>query len=351
MSYQRDYQKRIRVGLVGVGGHGYRNIMPALHYLPVELAALCDINEDLLKKTSAEYGVEKTYTDASKMYADAGLEAVLVCVGPHRHPELAIAAMKSGLHVWTEKPPAMRASEVEKMIGERGDRLCAVGFKKAWMPATRKAKELLESEDFGGLRSLLAVYPMTIPVDGAGVLERRELRNWLANGCHPLSLMLELGGKVREVTTVLGPGDEAVGTVNLLYENGAMGVLHLAAGAPPGCPIERYQLFGNGKVIVIDNGSRVEYHRGIPFDYGKQRDFSGPGTESGAVVWEVVNTLSTLENKSLFVQGIFNELLDFTGAVLESRALRTCDLEFTLHLMRVYEAVLTSGGKTVAVLE
>jgi len=102
-------------------------------------------------------------------------------------------------------------------------------------------------------------------------------------------------------------------------------------------------------VVTIDNNSRVEYHRGIPFDYGKQRDFFGPGIDNGAVVWEVTNTLSTLENKSLFIQGIFDELYEFTTAILESRPVRTCDLEFTLHLMRVYEAVLLSRGRPVEI--
>lgn len=348
MSYQREYQERIRIGLVGVGGHAYRNILPALHYLPVELVALCDLNEDLLARTAREYGVTKTYPKAGEMYAAAELDAVLICVGPHAHPQLAIEALRAGLHVWMEKPPAMRASQVEEMIKARGDRTCAVGFKKAFMPATRKAKELMTSPDFGKLRSVLAVYPMTIPADGPGILERGELRNWLANGCHPLSFMLELGGRVREVTCVLGPGEEAVGMVNLHYESGALGVLYLAAGAPPGCPIERYQLFGDGKVISIENNSRVEYHRGIPFDYGRQRDFFGPGTGSGTVVWEVTNSLSTLENKGIFIQGIFDELSEFAGSVLESRPLRTCDLEFALHLMKVYEAALLSRGKPVS---
>jgi predicted dehydrogenase len=349
MSYQREYEQRLRIGLVGVGGHAYRNILPALHYLPVELIALCDLNQDLLARTAKEYGVSKTYSQAAEMYAAGDLDATLICVGPHAHPGLAIEALRAGLHVWMEKPPAIRASQIEEMIKARGDRVCAVGFKKAFMPATRKAKELMMRSDFGKPRSLLAIYPMTIPTDGPGVLERGELRNWLANGCHPLSLMLELGGRVREVTCILGPGEEAVGTVNLLYESGAVGVLHLAAGAPAGCPIERYQLFGDGKVISIENSSRVEYHRGFPFDYGRQRDFSGPGTESGTVVWEVSHTLSTLENKGIFIQGIFDELYEFVTAILESRPLRTSDLEFTLHLMKVYEAALLSRGKPVSI--
>ena len=47
MSYQREFERRLNVGVVGVGSHAYRNILPTLHFLPVRLVALCDLNLDL----------------------------------------------------------------------------------------------------------------------------------------------------------------------------------------------------------------------------------------------------------------------------------------------------------------
>lgn len=349
MTYQRDYERKLRVGVIGIGSHAYRNIMPALHYLPVSLVALCDLNEDLLKRTAAQYGGIATFTQAAEMYANIELDAVLICAGPAQHPPLAIEALQAGVHVWTEKPPAMRAAQVREIIAARGDRVCAVGFKKAYMPAVRKAKELIAQPDFGDLRSLLAVYPMTIPADGVGVLERGERCNWLNNGCHPLSLLLEVGGRVQSVTTLLGPGKAGVGVVHLAFANGAVGTFHLAGGAPHGYPMERYDFFGHERVVSIENSGRLAYHRGIPFHYSTQRDFTGPGTDTGSVVWEIEHRLATLENKALFVQGVFDELFDFCEAILTPRPLRTGSLEFALHLMEVYEAGLTSGGSTVQI--
>jgi predicted dehydrogenase len=351
MSYQREFARVLRVGLVGVGSHAYRNILPALHYLPAQLTALCDLDADLLARTAAEYGVTSTYSDAAHMYAEAPLDAVLICAGPRQHPALAISALEAGLHVWMEKPPAMRAFEVAEMIAARGDRACAVGFKKAAMPVTRKARELLASPDFGRLRSLLAVYPMTMPRDGAKILETGQYCNWLANGCHPLSLLLALGGPVTEVTTLLGPGEEAVGVVNLQFASGASGVFHLAGGAPAGYAVERYDCFGEGRAVSIENSTRVAYHRGVPFDYRAQRDFTAPGLDTGTIVWETNHALATLENKALFVQGIYDELRDFCEAVLEERQPEIGTLEFAYHVMQVYEAGLLSAGQPVVIEE
>ncbi len=349
MTYQREFERTLRVGVVGLGSHAYRNVLPALHFLPVRLAALCDLDPALLERTGAEYGADALYTDAGQMYAEAGLDAVFLCAGPQVHPALAIPALMAGLHVWMEKPPAMRAAEVGALIAARGDRVCAVGFKKAYMPATRKAHELITSPEFGDLKSILAIYPMTMPRNGAEILESGQYCNWLANGCHPLSLMISLGGDVAEVTTLLGPGEQAVGAVYLRFSSGAAGIFHLAGGSPPGYAGERYHLYGDGRAITIENSTKIAYHRGIPFDYGTQVDFTAPGLAGGSVVWEANHNLATLENKALFVQGMYNELSDFCGAVLEARAPRVGTLEFARNVMQVYEAALLSNGQPVAI--
>jgi predicted dehydrogenase len=348
MSYQREYERTLRVGVVGVGSHAYRNILPALHYLPVTLTGLCDINAELVKRTAQQYGVP-AFVDASEMYSTAGLDAALICVGPKQHAQLATEALRAGLHVWIEKPPGVRAADVEAIMAHAGDRTCAVGFKKAYLPAVRKARELAAGSDFGQLHSLLAVYPMTIPRDGADVLAGGHITNWLANGCHPLSAMLALGGDVSTIRTVRGPGEQAHGAVHLQYTSGAIGTFYLAGGSPNGRPAERYELLGDRRAITIDDSVKVTYDRGIPFDYASQRDFTFPGTDTGSVVWTLEHRLATLENMSLFVQGIVDELLDFCTCALDGRTTPLCDLQFALQVMRIYEAALLSSGDTVPI--
>ena len=128
--YQREYTEKIKVGIVGTGSHTYRNLLPALHYLPVELKALCNRGEEKLRQTAREYPCN-LYTDAEIMYSQEDLDAVIISVSPQMHPELAIRALRHGLHVFMEKPPAMTAQEVREIMRERKDRVVSVGFKKA----------------------------------------------------------------------------------------------------------------------------------------------------------------------------------------------------------------------------
>ena len=170
--FQRDFEERLKVGVVGIGGHAYRSLLTTMHYLPVELVAIsAHSNEARAKLTAVEYGC-RHYMSPEDMYDKEDLDAVFICVSPEQHPKLVCQAFDAGLHVWLEKPPAMRVEGVERMLATRKDRIAVVGFKKAFMPVVDKALEIVRSPDYGSLRSILGVYPMSIPADGEKVETR-----------------------------------------------------------------------------------------------------------------------------------------------------------------------------------
>lgn len=342
MTYQRDFERKLNIGIIGVGSHCYRNILPAMNYLPVTIKALCDTNEPLVKSTAAQYGNCSYYTSTQEMYEKEQLDAVLLAVSPYHHPQLAIEAFHAGMHVWMEKPISLRASEVEAMIAHRKDRIAVVGLKKAFMPSTEKALEVIHSPQYGGLRSILAVYPMTMPSNGQEILESRKFDNWLGNGCHPLAFILAVGGKVSAVTTHTGKNGS--GALLLDFENGVTGNFHLASGPHP---IESYSLFGDHWHLQVDNSMKVTLQRGIPFKYGATTNYIPEGFDSGAIEWEAQNCLATLENKTLFTQGIYSELMYFCECVLNQQIPQKGTLEFAHEIMKVYEAALLSAGKTI----
>ena len=341
MSYQREYEKRISVALVGVGSHSIRNILPTLNFLPVRLLAVCDVNAELAKKTAVQYGCNY-YTSTAEMYrAEKALEAVFIVVGPELHPTLVIEALGAGLHVWVEKPVALIADEVERMLKARGDRIVVVGLKKAFMPAALKAREIAYSEKYGNLRSILAVYHMTVPdMDELG-----GTHNWLRNGVHPLAFMMYVGGSVEEVTAITN--DLGHGAVILRFKTGVMGTLHLSSGPQPN--VETYGVYGDCWQLEINN-ARIELKRGIPFQYSYTANYAPAGDDSGSIVWDTSNCLATLENKAEFTQGIYGEMKYFCDCVLEGKQPEDGTLEFAHEMMKVYEAGILSKGRPIKVL-
>lgn len=344
MSYQREFTRRLNVGIVGVGSHGYRNVLPCMTYLPVRVSAVCDVNEPLVRATAEQFAAT-AYTSTSQMYQSEKLDAVFLTVSPTQHPQMAIEGFGAGVHVWMEKPPAMRTAQVREMIAARGDRVAVVGFKKAFMPATEKVAELLAAAP--PLRSMLAEYPMSIPADGLAVLESGKVTNWLSNGCHPLSLMLAIGGEASFVTTYRGR--HGGGAVIIEFASGATGTLQLADGAPGYNTRERYSFWADGVQIEIDNGRSVTLHRGIPFSYARQTTFAPAGIDSGSIRWESQNFLGTLENSPLFTQGFVGSMSHFCDAVLQGVPASRGTLEFASRVMAVYEGALRSNGDRVSI--
>jgi len=338
MPNQREYERKLRIGMVGVGSHTYRNLLPSLNFLPVTLVAICDRNRSLAEVTAAQYGVGGVYETPAAMYAAEKLDAVLIAVGEQQHPELVCEAFEAGLHVWVEKPVAMSVAEVDDMIARRGSRVCVVGYKKAFMPSIAKAIEFFADKANGPLTSMSAHYPVTLPPNGRQVLRDRIQNNWLANGCHPLSAMLAVGGPVESADAHVNTAGE--GALIIRFATGAIGTLLLAMGAGGSAPIERYVFHGQGCTITIDNSSRVTIHRADPnYRYGQTVTYlNGPSAD----VWEPQNAFATLENMPTFTQGIYFELEAFCRCVLDGTQPTIGSLEFAREVMRVYEAAL--GG-------
>jgi len=345
--YQREYDKKLRVGIIGAGSHMYRNLLPALHFLPVELAAICNRGEEKLNRTVAEYHCAG-YRTPAQMYKNEKLDAVIIAVSPFVHPELACEALEHGLHVFIEKPAAARTAGIDRMIeaSEKTGRYVVVGYKKAFMPVSDKVHEILHCGKYPGMSSILAVYPLYMPEDGRLALETGDFCEWMKNGCHPLSFMVQAAGPVKSVTALTNK--QGFGTVFLRFRNGVIGNLHLAAGSKPAR--DEYRIYGDGWSVEIEGSSRIALRRGIPsYKYDYATSFAPEGFDSGDLVWEPASCQASPENKALFVQGMVQELDYFCQCVLNHQPPEKGSLSFARHITRIFEAALLSDGKEIMI--
>src|SRR3982750_2734620 len=137
----------LRLGIIGAGWLSSSRIYPCLHYLPVQLAAVCDLDRTKAERNARKFGGQAVYTDYRQMLAEAGLDAVIVCVGPEEHHRLAVEIMEAGLPVYTETPPAVTAADARLALeaSQRLNKICMTGFKKRFAPAHRKAKAAIDN--------------------------------------------------------------------------------------------------------------------------------------------------------------------------------------------------------------
>ena len=71
--------------------------------------------------------------------------------------------------------------------------------------------------------------------------------------------------------------------------------------------------------------------------------------DSGAVVWEAQDGVNTLENKSIFTQGMYGELAYFVQCVLRQEMAVKSSLEFAREVVSVFEAGLLSDNNEIII--
>lgn len=341
--------RRLKVAVVGCGSHAYRSIFPCFDYLAAELVAVCDLDLARAQKYAKHFGAAAACSSLKDVIARGEAEAVVLAVGPKQHPDLAAEALAAGLHVWLEKPPSVDVAGVDKMIAarDRSGKQVVVGFKKAFMPATRRMKEALATGHYGAMRTVSGRFPLGFPENGPQVLAEAKYTNWLGNGVHPLSFFVHVAGRPETLTVHRARKGGAF--IIMEFPNGATGCLHDAAGVAANSAMERYEIVCEKGHMVCENNTRLTIHRpGAPFDYGRGHDYTLGGDEAAAITYDLQHTLSTLYNKAIFVQGFVQELEHFVDCALANKPPQIGTLEEARAVMECYEAALLSEGKPVA---
>jgi predicted dehydrogenase len=347
--YNFEYERRIRVGFIGCGGHAWRNVYPTFQYAPVDLVAVCDLNPDRAKAFARQFGAERSWSSHAEMLAVEQLDAVFIVTdyderGHPRATQLALECLAAGCHVWMEKPPAASVAEIDALIdaSRRADRFVMVGFKKMFFPAIEKAKNLMARPDFGTPASVSIRYPQSLPPE-AERGDDRKMAGFLDHIVHPASILLFLMGRFRSVCFRREEGNG--GAVALLrFESGAVGTMHLAAGSSGASPLERVEVIGGGANVVVENGVRLTYYRpGVPGGYGRAGSFL-VDNDSAPLAWEPEFSLGQLYNKNLFLLGYAPEVRYFCECVLSGTPPARAGLDDARHILRLYEAFRGPDG-------
>ncbi len=139
--------KRLSVGVIGCGL--IAQVMH-LHYLRelaehFEIAALCDISDDVRTACAHDYGVSCTCADWHDLIA-MPLDAVLILTSGS-HAPIAMAAAEAGRHMLVEKPMCFSVTEGRSMIAaaERAGVTLMVAYNKRYDPAYCRLQDAAKS--------------------------------------------------------------------------------------------------------------------------------------------------------------------------------------------------------------
>lgn len=108
------------IGAIGINGMGWSDTKALLNIPGVKLAAICDVDQNVLEKREAEMKAQgvrvKTFTDYRKLLEEKEIDAVVIGSPDHWHALMMIHACQAGKHVYVEKPIGNSVGECQAMV-------------------------------------------------------------------------------------------------------------------------------------------------------------------------------------------------------------------------------------------
>lgn len=231
--------EKTRVALVGCGRVARVHAEALVALDETELVAVVDIKPDRAQDFSELYGA-KAYTDYREVLGLPNVDAVQIATPHHNHAEIAIAALRAGKDVLTEKPMAITVPDMEAMIQTACDtgRTLGVIFQNRYNDASRAVKQVIEGGKLGSIRGTRAFiiwrrtdeyysesdWKGTWDKEGGGVL--------IDQAIHTIDLMQWLVGEVdyleaRYDTRAHSKIDvDDVAEAHIVFNNGAIGCIY-----------------------------------------------------------------------------------------------------------------------------
>lgn len=255
--------EEVKVGIIGAGSLANSVHYPSLaEFEDVEIAAICDLNEDRLKKTAEKYKVERTYHDYKKMVNEVDLDSVHIIMPPHHLFDLVIHCLNNKLNVFTEKPPGVTAEQTRNMAltAEKNDCLTMVGFNRRFIPLMVKVKSIVE-ERGPILQCAATFYKNSI---GAGPYYAGAIDILTCDAVHAVDTLRWMGGEVAAAASHIrklhAEYDNSFNAL-LKFEGGATGFL--LTNWVVGKRVHTFEMHAKGISAFVDaNDNAVIYSDG-----------------------------------------------------------------------------------------
>jgi predicted dehydrogenase len=238
-----------KIGVVGLNYWG-PNLVRNFNDL-AELTWLCDLDDDHLGPLAARYPNARATTNLDDLLADDELDAVVIATPVPTHYALAKQALEAGKHVFVEKPPAMRAAEMDELVSLAADKdlVLMPGHLLLYHPGVLKLKELIVGGELG---DVLCVYGNRVNL---GIVRSNENALW-SLGVHDLSVILYLLDEepmdaVAYGRDFLTEGVEDVVFCYLRFPSGKIAHMHLSWLDPH--KMRKITVVGREKMAVFDD--------------------------------------------------------------------------------------------------
>ncbi len=319
-----------RVGILGCGGIAHAHARTIQQVDRLQMVAFCDVIQERAAQFNAEYagGEGQAFTDYRRMYDEANLDIVYICLPPFAHTRNVEDAAKRGIHVLIEKPICLDMRQANSMARacEKAGIKTQVGFMNRHGDAVRAVKAMLDGGEAGPPGIMIASYKCNSlhspwwrdrTKSGGQVVEQiihtfDIIRFFLGQPksvfCHMDNLFHR---RVRTYTV------EDVSATSIQFANGAVASVAGTNGAIPGQWLNEYELIAKNITVRFQDMNNATIHH----------------TDAAPVRRTTINS-----DKSVFLA----ETLDLLRAI-EKGGKTACPMREGAETLRLVLAVAKSG--------
>jgi len=265
--------KSVAIGLLGAGNFATGTLLPAIKRVGgATLVGVCAANGSHSHHTAKKFGFSYSATNEDRLINDAAINTVVIATRHHLHARQVLAALKSGKHVFCEKPLCLNEDElcdIARVYEDQpsvGKPLLMVGFNRRFAPLAVRLKSFLRR-----IHEPLALHYRVnagfIPADHWLNDPEQGGGRVIGEVCHFVDFLTFLVGAAPievQAHSLANPGKYSNDNVicSLRFADGSQGTISYLANGDKSYSKERIEVFGGGGVAVLEDFRRLDLVRG-----------------------------------------------------------------------------------------
>jgi len=131
----------MKIGIIGLGDIATKAYLPVLSEKDGIELVLCTRNMDTLNTLSKKYGIQEKVQTVDELITK-NIDAAFVCTATEAHFEIAEQLLRSGIHIYIDKPISMHFHEAETIVklAKENGKIAMIGFNRRFIPRVKELK-------------------------------------------------------------------------------------------------------------------------------------------------------------------------------------------------------------------
>ncbi|MCF7697389.1 Gfo/Idh/MocA family oxidoreductase (plasmid) [Mycetohabitans rhizoxinica] len=333
----------IQIGIVGLGAQMQENLLPTLLQMPdVRIVGVCDITTPRAAQIHRFLSDVPVASSVDELFTLAAPDALVLACPPQAHRDIALQAMRAGIHVFVEKPPCFTLDELEALVlaNRQSGVITGVGMNFKFAKPIRQLRNMTRAAPFGRTLHVQLNHYASKPREPLWGLNSTLRSFLLAQAIHTIDLGITFGdGKLTDIRSrVQRYDDSLIVNAELVFSSGTTASL-LCGTMFPYFEFDMKIVSSTSMMVELDNLWNITVHE-------PEHGTRAAGTaKRWRGVWQPGPLDSGYERS-----GYYGELFEFFEAV-RKRETFSANFESLLPTYRVIEQICAVDSQNIGVAQ